>query len=468
MDDLSQQFGDGLNQRAGAAAGGGPGDDALEALRRSVAESVAGPAPAATGPAPPGVLMVDDDPDVTRVLSVVLAASGRALYSAGSAAEAEQVLARHPVALVVLDVLLPDADGRTVLARLRDDPRTSAVPIIVLSGHGSPETRAECYALGADAYIPKPFDPIAVAAAVTSSLARALHVATDARRDPVTGLPNRAAFREAFERTAGPRRDGASPVSVALAELDQYRTLASASGWGTADRALSLAARTLARALRRAVCTARWAGAAFAILFADADEAAATSAVSEALRAVRRAPPAEGQVGPLTFSAGVAEWTASGALEETLAEAESQLVSARSDGGDAVRSSIEPGPAAPRLVLLAEDDELIVSVVKHRLEREGIAVRHFADGLAASRAAAQLRPSLAILDVKMPGMDGFELLGRLRAEPALHAMPVMMLISMGREQDVVRGLELGADDYIVKPFSPVELVARVHRHLLRR
>jgi len=107
-------------------------------------------------------------------------------------------------------------------------------------------------------------------------------------------------------------------------------------------------------------------------------------------------------------------------------------------------------------------------VVKHRLEREGITVRHCPDGPTACRVAPQLRPSLAILDVKMPGMDGFEVLERLRAEPALRQMPVMMLTSMGSEQDVVRGLQLGADDYVVKPFSPVELVARVHRHLLRR
>ena len=415
-----------------------------------------------------GVLMVDDDPDVTRILSAVLATSGRALYAACSAAEAERVLVRHRVALVVLDVLLPDADGRTVLAKLRDDPRTSALPIIVLSGHAAPETRAECFALGADAYIPKPFDPEAIAAAVTSSLTRAVHVPADARRDPVTALPNRAAFREVFERVTRPGRVDSAPLAVALAELDQYRALASTNGWGTADRALSHAARALARALRPAECVARWAGATFAVLLADADEAAATAAVGEALRAVRESPRADGPAGALTFSAGVAEWTAGGSLEETLAEAESQLVDARAAGGDAVRSSSQPGPAAPRLVLLAEDDELIVSVVKHRLEREGITVRHFADGLAASRAAALLRPALAILDVNVPRMDGFELLGRLRAEPALQRMPVMMLISMGSEQDVVRGLELGADDYIVKPFSPVELVARVHRHLLRR
>ena len=454
-----------------SAAEAEPAHDITADLRRALAESVAAPPLSAPGPAgaagpPSGVLIVDDDPDVTRLLSAVLATSGRTLYATGTAAEAEQVLATHPVGLVVLDVMLPDADGRTVLSKLREDPRTAVVPIVVLSGHASPETRAECFALGADAYIQKPFDPVAVAAAVTSTLSRAVHVPADARLDPVTALPNRAAFRETFQKVAAVRAAGAAPLSLALAELDQYRPLASSSGWGTADRALAAASRSLARALPRARCVARWAGATLAILLTGADEAAATVALTDALRAARREP-VDGPAGPYTFSAGVVEWSGGASLEDTLAEAENQMVAARTAGGDTVRSAGQPGPAAARVVLLAEDDDLIVSVIKHRLEREGLTVRHFADGASACEAAPRLRPALAILDVKMPGMDGFEVLRRLRAEPALRHTPVMMLTSMGSEHDVVRGLQLGADDYIVKPFSPVELVARVHRHLLR-
>jgi DNA-binding response OmpR family regulator len=74
---------------------------------------------------------------------------------------------------------------------------------------------------------------------------------------------------------------------------------------------------------------------------------------------------------------------------------------------------------------------------------------------------------MVILDVKMPGMDGFEVLERLRRTPAFSAVPIIMLTSMGSEADVVRGFQLGADDYVLKPFSPVELSARVWR-LLRR
>jgi len=124
----------------------------------------------------------------------------------------------------------------------------------------------------------------------------------------------------------------------------------------------------------------------------------------------------------------------------------------------------DPGsPAVGGTVFLVEDDELIASVVKHRLEREGFTVVHYADGAMALEGATGIKPVLAILDVKLPGMDGFELLGHLRGMEPWANVPVMILTALGDEGDLVRGFSLGASDYMQKPFSPAELVARVRR-----
>jgi len=114
-------------------------------------------------------------------------------------------------------------------------------------------------------------------------------------------------------------------------------------------------------------------------------------------------------------------------------------------------------------ILLAEDDDLVASLIVDRLSRDGFSLVHCRDGGSALAAATAHPPDLAILDVKMPKMDGFELLDRFHEIPALHDMPVIVLTAMGSERDVLRGFELGAADYIVKPFSPTELAARVHR-----
>ena len=116
-------------------------------------------------------------------------------------------------------------------------------------------------------------------------------------------------------------------------------------------------------------------------------------------------------------------------------------------------------------VLVVEDEPDIRSLIVHHLERDGFRCRtagNGADALAAVRAGA---PDLVILDLMLPGMDGLEVCRRLRADAA--ALPIIMLTAKADEVDRVVGLEVGADDYVVKPFSPKELVARV-RAVLRR
>jgi two-component system response regulator ResD len=115
-------------------------------------------------------------------------------------------------------------------------------------------------------------------------------------------------------------------------------------------------------------------------------------------------------------------------------------------------------------VLVVDDDPTVADVVVRYLERDGFVVEAVGDGtLALERALAEL-PALVVLDLMLPGLDGFEVCRRLRA---VAPVPVIMLTARGEEEDRVLGLELGADDYLAKPFSPRELTARV-KAVLRR
>lgn len=116
-------------------------------------------------------------------------------------------------------------------------------------------------------------------------------------------------------------------------------------------------------------------------------------------------------------------------------------------------------------LLIVDDEPSVVDVVRSRFEKEGFAVSEAGTGSEALRRLRDESYDLVLLDVGLPGIDGFETLRQLRA--AGHDQPVLMLTARGDEVDRVVGLELGADDYVVKPFSPRELVARV-RALLRR
>jgi two-component system phosphate regulon response regulator PhoB len=121
---------------------------------------------------------------------------------------------------------------------------------------------------------------------------------------------------------------------------------------------------------------------------------------------------------------------------------------------------------APR-ILVIEDEPDIVEVLTYNLTREGYQVLSAKDGEEGLRKARQENPSLVLLDLMLPGIDGVELCRRLKADQATRAIPIIMVTAKGDESDVVLGLGLGADDYVKKPFSPKEVVARV-RAVLRR
>jgi two-component system phosphate regulon response regulator PhoB len=118
-------------------------------------------------------------------------------------------------------------------------------------------------------------------------------------------------------------------------------------------------------------------------------------------------------------------------------------------------------------ILVVEDEEDILELVSFNLRKEGYRVRGVASGEAALQEARQHMPELIILDLMLPGANGFDVCKSLKSDQRTKAIPVIMLTARSEEVDIVTGLELGADDYLTKPFSPRVLIARV-RAILRR
>ena len=118
----------------------------------------------------------------------------------------------------------------------------------------------------------------------------------------------------------------------------------------------------------------------------------------------------------------------------------------------------------PKTILIAEDDADIRALLRLYLESEGFAVREAADGKTALDIALRESPDAALLDVMMPGMDGFQLTRALRRTSDI---PVLILSAKSQDNDKILGLNLGADDYIAKPFNPMEVVARLKAQLRR-
>lgn len=133
----------------------------------------------------------------------------------------------------------------------------------------------------------------------------------------------------------------------------------------------------------------------------------------------------------------------------------------------AMNAARESFPNTKAHILVVEDEEDLQALVEYNLQREGFHVTCVGTGEGALKAVRQAAPDLILLDLMLPGMDGLEVCRALRNDPALASVPVVMLTAKTEEADIVTGLELGADDYVTKPFNPRVLIARV-KAVLRR
>jgi two-component system phosphate regulon response regulator PhoB len=119
-------------------------------------------------------------------------------------------------------------------------------------------------------------------------------------------------------------------------------------------------------------------------------------------------------------------------------------------------------------ILVVEDEEDIRELLRYNLEKEGLQVTAAVSGEEGLALVDQTLPDLVLLDLMLPGMDGLEVCRRLKSDDRTRRLPLIMLTAKGEEADIVAGLELGADDYVTKPFSPRVLLARVRAVLRRR
>ncbi len=417
---------------------------------------------------PPGpILAVEDDPITRRLLEKTLGDAGHTVQVVDSAAGAAEAIASAAPSLIILDLVLPDADGRNLLGSWRSAPATATVPVIVLTVTATPEIRNQCLALGASEFLEKPFD-VRVLIETVARLLAAGEATVEVGADPLTGVASRAALCDAY-RGAVASLPTSGVMSVVLIDVDRFRAVNETCGTVTADSVLRGVADLVRTSTASEQVVGRWQGDQFMALLPGVAEQAATDWLERLLEALRQHAFTSEQGGLfyVTFSGGVAEVSAETPMDDAVSAALGCLYLAKEAGRAQVVNSATEVERPESTVLLADDDPIVAAVVKSSLEGQGLVVEHYVNGALALEAAQHKRVGLFLLDVNMPEMDGFELLARLRALPEYAKVPIAMLTSLGDEDSLGRALALGADDYLVKPVSSPELAAHVHRLLSR-
>jgi two-component system, cell cycle response regulator len=227
-------------------------------------------------------------------------------------------------------------------------------------------------------------------------------------------------------------------------------------------------AQRIASTLRVSDVIARWGGEEFCVFFPDTGTEGAITALRKASNAVRalQFETPQGAFG-ITFSAGVALVKDPASIESALAEADRFLYVAKAAGRNRVLSADDAKNPPQPTILFVEDDDGVAGMVTTLLNRRGFDVTRFSNGDTALENLGKQDFVLALLDVNLPGADGFDLVAAIRKTKNLAKIPIVMLTGSDDENDVMRSFDLGVNDYVTKPFYPAELLARIERALAR-
>lgn len=223
-------------------------------------------------PSQPTVLVVDDSPLVHRLLRARLRDEPVDLQHATSGTEALEFIYKHDVATVLLDLGMPGMDGFEVLRELGEKEATTHIPIIVLSGQQDSQDKVMAFGLGAMDYITKPFDLSELRARMRSALRihRLVHMLSErAQLDGLTGLWNRSHLDERLDQLVSAAERNERPLSVALFDLDHFKSINDNYGHPAGDAALQGAAELISDAVRNADVACRYGGEEFAVLMPE-------------------------------------------------------------------------------------------------------------------------------------------------------------------------------------------------------
>ena len=255
------------------------------------------------------VLVVDDEPDLLISLRVILVREGYEVHTAATGTEALEKAGRLLPDLILLDVMLPDLDGKKVKIRLNEDKMTADIPVIFLSAKGAVSDRVEGLGLLADDYIVKPYEPRELLARVANAIAQRRRYEEISMTDGLTGLPNYQAFQREIEIFLDIARRYGRRFSMAVIDVNDLKKINDTFGHSAGDRVIKEVSMRVRRQLRTADCLFRYAGDEFIILFPECGTKEASEALERCKQDIAGAKIFPEQSGPLVVSAGVASWS---------------------------------------------------------------------------------------------------------------------------------------------------------------
>lgn len=418
------------------------------------------------------ILLIDEDAESASFIKEMLEENGiQVVIALNGKRGVELFYTLHPH-MVIVNVQLPDMSGFDVLTQIGDIARSRYVPITLISTNNPVENKIRAYEMGAMDFIQKPLHMGLFIPYVFNRLRNKLAILQSALTDELTGAGNRRQFTQTLSQMSALAERKRHTYTLVMLDLDYFKKVNDRYGHPAGDEVLRRFSSLVLTLKRETDYFFRYGGEEFALILADTTPVEATvliERIREKMAEIAFTVPA---MDPfyVTFSAGSAEYR----VNETtvLAEADQALYKAKRNGrNQTVVYEINSGDVKRHLNIMIVDDDLLMRKMLSKQfsgwkpDEIDVLVHEYPDGITFLESDWYKADEnyMILLDGIMPKMDGLEVLSNVRKRFPDDNIVVSMLTARTNEADIVLALKSGADDYIVKPFHPQEVVARVQR-----
>jgi diguanylate cyclase (GGDEF)-like protein len=437
---------------------------------------------------PARILVVDDDEMIQELVERNLTRAGYTVKTASDGKGALEEVFRFTPDMVILDIMLPDIDGLDLLKILRQKPGGSILPIMFLTAKTDLNDRIHGLSVGGDDYITKPFYPEELVARVGALIARTTLLKELAVRDGLTGTYNHRYFYEKLKDEITRWKRYKRKFTLVIIDLDFFKNVNDTYGHMVGDTVLRETASFLIAQLRSVDVVARYGGEEFALILPETDLKDAhlvLRRIFDKMKEWKIRHPSTDEYIQITFSAGLATCPEDGDDEKALvSHADKALYYAKESGRNQFilyrdlvtimkrNRDADDGYDASEIrqdekgtIYIAEDDHLISNMLKLYLEKEGYRISVFPNGAELLAIINIEKPDLILLDVMMPLMDGMKVLEIIKSQDDVKNIPIIMLTSLDDRTTMERHKQLGAVDYVRKPFNPEILIKVIQKYI---
>lgn len=427
------------------------------------------------------ILLIDDDTALLMFLKDALEKEGWVVIAAADPERAINSYYDLNPDCVIIDIHMKDKNGLDVLLQIKEKMKQQFIPTIMISVDQSKEMRIKSYQFGADDFIQKPLDLDEFKVRINRQLERKQAVEAVMLIDELTRVYNRKYLAQSYDRLVNSLKRRYDAFCLALVDLDHFKKVNDTYGHTVGDEVLATFADIVRKGLRINDIIIRYGGEEFIILLPETQAIEAKLVLERILSEFSNtAFDAAGTEFYCSFSAGILEVHPSETdMKKNIEIADGALYDAKQSGRNRVKVAAVTNvnyTKKPIYIGIVDDDPIIRTMLEDLITKskftEGytLDIQTFKDGMEFMEAGWHLKnkaPYLIILDGMMPRMDGLEVLQKLRSLAYQERYTVMMLTSRKSERDISRALQLGADDYITKPFKLLELETRLG-HLIKR